>query len=88
MKGFELTEEKTRLDEGVVGSARWPVQIVWGELDHALRVDTYGAIARELAPKAPFDRLPGKHFLQEDQAGPLAELIARHAERARSAHAS
>ncbi len=82
MKSFELTAEKTQLYEGVLTSSRYPVQIIWGDRDPALSLEDQGAIARRIAPSAPFHRLPGKHFLQEDQAAPLAELIAAQARRA------
>jgi pimeloyl-ACP methyl ester carboxylesterase len=88
MKGFELTAEKGRLYESVVQSSRYPVQIVWGERDRALGVDSYGALARQLAPGAPFHRLPGKHFLQEDCAPQIAELVAALAARAAQARSA
>jgi pimeloyl-ACP methyl ester carboxylesterase len=83
MKGFELTLAKRRLYEDVVGSTRYPVQIVWGDRDHALTLEHHGRIARQIAPTAPFHRLPGKHFLQEDCAPAIAGHVATLAGHAR-----
>ena len=76
MRGFELTAEKQRLYLDVVGSDRYPVQVVWGDRDPALKISTKGEEARVAAGLPEIVRLPGKHFLQEDQAEPLAERIA------------
>ncbi len=76
MRGFERTAEKQRLYLEVVGSDRYPVQVVWGDRDPALKVTTKGEEARLAAGLTEIVRLPGKHFLQEDQAEPLAERIA------------
>ena len=46
-----------------------------GEADPALKVTTFGEIARRAAGVDHIHRLPGKHFLQEDQSPALAELI-------------
>ena len=64
------------------------MQIVWGDRDRALGVDSYGQVARQVAPGAPFHRLPGKHFLQEDCAPQIAELVATLASRARQARSA
>jgi pimeloyl-ACP methyl ester carboxylesterase len=76
MRGFELTAEKQQLYLEVVGSDRYPVQVVWGDRDPALKIATKGEEARVAAGLTEIVRLPGKHFLQEDQAEPLAEQIA------------
>jgi pimeloyl-ACP methyl ester carboxylesterase len=82
MRGFERTAEKQRLYLDVVGSDNCPVQVVWGDRDPALKVDVQGEEAREATGLEAIVRLPGKHFLQEDQAEPLAEQIARFVEAA------
>jgi pimeloyl-ACP methyl ester carboxylesterase len=67
---------------GIVAPLRsrvFPVQIIWGEADPALRVTTFGEIARRAAGLDHIHRLPGKHFLQEDQSPALAELISTQA---------
>jgi haloalkane dehalogenase len=76
MKGFELTAAKRELYARVLADTRYPIQIIWGELDRALTVEHHGRIAREAAPRAAFHRLPAKHFLQEDRAAEIAELVA------------
>jgi haloalkane dehalogenase len=77
MRGFELTREKRDLYVGVLGSDAYPVQVIWGDRDPALRVDRHGEAARRAARVDQIERLPGKHFLQEDQAPAIAALVAR-----------
>lgn len=79
MRGFERTAAKQQRYRAVVASDRYPVQVAWGERDPALKIDVHGEIARRAAGVDAIHRLPGKHFLQEDQAPALAELIARFA---------
>jgi pimeloyl-ACP methyl ester carboxylesterase len=84
MRGFERTAEKRRLYEGVLRGRPYPVQIVWGAKDPALKLAVHGEIARRAAGLEKIHTLPAKHFLQEDQAPALAELISRHVEAART----
>ncbi len=76
MRGFERTAVKRDLYRSVLASDRYPVQVVWGARDPALNVDTLGEAARRAAGVDRIHRLPGKHFLQEDQAPAIAELVA------------
>jgi haloalkane dehalogenase len=76
MRGFELTQAKRDLYVAVLRSGRYPVQVVWGEADPALKIGVHGELARLAAGLDEIHRLPGKHFLQEDQAPALAEQIA------------
>jgi len=55
----------------------YPVQIVWGERDPALKLEVHGEQARRAAGLATIHRVPAKHFLQEDQAGAVAERVRR-----------
>lgn len=54
----------------------YPVQIVWAAQDPAMPVGTYGEKARAAAGLAVVDRIPGKHFPQEDQAAAIADRVA------------
>jgi haloalkane dehalogenase len=76
MKGFELTASKRDLYARVLADPRRPIQIVWGDRDPALTVNHHGRLARDAAPGAAFHTVPGKHFLQEDFAPGIAELVA------------
>ncbi len=76
MRGFERTAVKRDLYRSVLASDRYPVQVVWGTRDPALKVDTHGEAARRAAGVDTIHRLPGKHFLQEDQAPAIADLVA------------
>jgi haloalkane dehalogenase len=75
MRGFERSAEKQQLYEGVVRDVPYPVQIVWGAKDPALKLSVHGEQAR-LITGVELQTVPGKHFLQEDQAPAIAERIA------------
>ena len=77
MRGFELTRAKRDRYVAALASDAYPVQVVWGDRDPALKVDKHGEAARSAAGAAEITRLPGKHFLQEDQAPAIAALVAR-----------
>jgi pimeloyl-ACP methyl ester carboxylesterase len=76
MRGFELTADKSRLYRGTVAEVPYPVQIVWGARDPALKLSVQGEQARTLTGGAQMHTLQAKHFLQEDQAPAIAERIA------------
>jgi haloalkane dehalogenase len=77
MRGFELTRAKRDLYVGVLGRGPFPTQVIWGERDPTLKVTRHGEAIRRAAGVPDIIRLPGKHFLQEDQAPAIAEHIAR-----------
>lgn len=74
MRGFELTEAKRELLWGGLGERRYPARIVWGERDTALGADQLAIAKRVLRVDDPI-LLPAKHFLQEDQAPAIANVI-------------
>src|SRR5947209_5473080 len=78
--GFELTAAKAALYRGALRDVPYPVQIVWGADDPALRLDVEGEQARRAAGLESIHTLPAKHFLQEDQAPAVAERVAALAE--------
>ena len=82
MRGFERTPEKRRLYESAVRDVSYPVQIVWGAEDPALRLSAQGEEAKQITGLETIHTLPAKHFLQEDQAPALADHIARQVETA------
>lgn len=77
MRGFERTAEKQRLYTSVVASDRYPVQVLWGGDDPALKASVHGEIARRIAGLDHLETVPAKHFLQEDQAPAVAACVAR-----------
>ncbi|EFQ83726.1 hydrolase, alpha/beta domain protein [Aeromicrobium marinum DSM 15272] len=77
MRGFELTRAKRDQYVGVLGSGLFPVQVLWGEQDPALPIAKHGASLRRAAGTDEIIALPGKHFLQEDQAPAIAKHVAR-----------
>jgi haloalkane dehalogenase len=79
MRGFERTPEKRRLYTQVLRDGRYPVQIVWGANDPALKLDVHGEIARRAAGLDSIQTVPAKHFLQEDQAPAVADYVAEMA---------
>ncbi len=77
MRGFERTVEKRELYMGLLADPPFPVQVVWGEKDPALKLAVHGEIARRAAGVDAIHGVAAKHFLQEDQAPAVAEHIAR-----------
>lgn len=75
MRGFELTRAKRDLYVGVLGRGPFPVQVIWGDRDPALKITRHGEAILRAAGVPDIVRLPGKHFLQEDQAPAIAEHI-------------
>lgn len=75
MKGFEQTTEKSAAHRAAIRSVPHR-QVVWGEQDRALPVDTLGRTAAEVAGVPGITRLPARHFLQEDQPVPIARAVA------------
>ena len=75
MRGFELTTAKRDRYRAVVRDVPYPVRVVWGAQDPALRLATLGAQAAA-ATGQPLHTVPGRHFPQEDQAPALAEHVA------------
>jgi pimeloyl-ACP methyl ester carboxylesterase len=80
MRGFGLTRAKRDLYVGTLASGAFPVQVIWGDRDPALKVGTHGEAARRACGVDGIARLPGKHFLQEDQAPAVADAVARFIE--------
>jgi pimeloyl-ACP methyl ester carboxylesterase len=77
MRGFELTEAKQRFLHEGLAEHRWPALVVWGKDDPALGLDQMRDAQRVLGVEDAIV-LPAKHFLQEDQAEPIAYAIADH----------
>lgn len=77
MRGFERTPEKQALYHRVLRDGPYPVQIVWGANDPALKLAVHGEQARVASGLDQIHTVPAKHFLQEDQAPAVAEHIAR-----------
>jgi haloalkane dehalogenase len=75
MRGAERTQGKQQLYGSVVGSDRYPVQIVWARDDPALPLCGYGHQAARAAGIEPVT-IPGKHFPREDNVSKVADRIA------------
>lgn len=76
MRGFERTPAKRDLYVSALRDAPYPVQVVWGADDPALKLSVHGEQARRAAGLEQIHALPAKHFLQEDQAPQVAERVA------------
>jgi haloalkane dehalogenase len=76
MRGFERTKEKRDLYVSTLRDVPYPVQIVWGADDPALKLGVHGEQARKAAGLDEIHTVPAKHFLQEDQAPAVAERVA------------
>lgn len=76
MRGFERTPEKSKLYASALREAPYPVQVVWGDRDPALKLAVQGEQARRIAGLETIEHVRAKHFPQEDQAPAIAERIA------------
>jgi len=74
-RDLERTKAKRDLYVGALQALEVPIQIIWGVADPVLRIDVQGAQARAVTG-APFHRVPGKHFLQEDCFAEIGERVA------------
>jgi haloalkane dehalogenase len=78
MRSFETTSELEQRILDTLAKRRFPARVLWGENDPALDVHHYGELARRALGVAEIQRVPGKHFVQEDApeavAGAVAEL--------------
>ncbi len=83
MRGFERTPQKRALYLTAAAGDAYPVAVLWGRDDPALKAGTFGEIARRAAGLDRLDTVPAKHFLQEDQAPAIADRVARLAASAR-----
>jgi len=81
MRGFELTEAKERFFFDGLSDRPYPAQVVWGEQDPALSAERRAEVKRALRVEDE-TLLPGKHFLQEDQAPAVAAAVAALSARA------
>jgi len=88
MRGFERTPAKRALYASAVRDVPYPVQVVWGDRDRALKLSVHGEQARLAARLDTIHRLPGKHFLQEDQAPGIAAQVAALAAATGGGHAA
>ena len=61
----------------------YPVQVVWGVKDPILPIRRHGWRAREAAHVPAISALPAKHYLQEEQAAAISELVSDLAARSR-----
>jgi pimeloyl-ACP methyl ester carboxylesterase len=77
MRGFELSEDKSRLLAAGLAARPYPARVIWGERDPVLDLDQL-RIAQRVLDAEDAVLLPAKHFLQEDQAPALAYAIADH----------
>ncbi len=79
MQRFETTRQKEALYIDTVKSLACPKQFIWGRDDTALPVQRYGRPSQAATGVNAFHLLPSKHFLQEDQAPAIANLVAAQA---------
>ena len=70
------------------GSIPYPVQIIWGAHDPVLPLRKHGWRAMKAAGLESIHAVPARHFLQEDQAPQIADLVAAFARSYESAESS
>jgi haloalkane dehalogenase len=81
MRSTERTPDKQALYRSTLRNVPYPVQVVWAADDPALKLGSYGEQAREAAGLNKVETVPGKHFLQEDQAPAIADYVVAIAKR-------
>ncbi|MEJ7750506.1 MAG: alpha/beta fold hydrolase [Thermoleophilaceae bacterium] len=77
MRSFERTREKRDLYVSALRDVPYPVRVVWGAEDPALKVGVHGEQARLAAGLERIYTVRAKHFLQEDQPEAVAEHVAQ-----------
>jgi haloalkane dehalogenase len=65
-----------QLYETTVRDVPYPVQVVWGADDPALKLSVQGEQARPATGLDEIHTVQAKHFLQEDQAPAIAGWVA------------
>ena len=85
MRGFERTREKRDLYVGALQAAKYPMRVLWGKDDPALRLARQGEEAKQAAGVDRIHTVPAKHFLQEDQPAAVASHMAELAAEAGTA---
>jgi len=81
MRSTERTSDKQALYRSTLRNVPYPVQVVWAAGDPALQLVSYGEQARRAAGLHKIETVPGKHFLQENQAPAIADYIVAIAKR-------
>ncbi len=76
MRSYETTAAKETLYLDTLRKRAYPAQVIWGERDPALKMARYGKEARHAVGVETIHTVPGKHFLQEDNAAAIADRIA------------
>jgi len=81
MRSTERTSDKQALYRSTLRNVPYPVQVVWAASDPALKLGSYGELARRAVGLNKIETVPGKHFLQEDQAPAIADYVVAIANR-------
>lgn len=75
----QATEDRFR---AALDAFTGPTAVVWGEHDPALTLDRHGAEARRAVDPDVWRTVPGRHFLQEDNADAIADVVVGLSRRA------
>ena len=75
MRSFELTKEKRDLYRSVLRKVPYPVQVMWGGQDPALKVAVHGKQARKAAKTGKIHKVPAKHFVPEERSTAVAKRV-------------
>ena len=83
MRNFDHSEDFRELCLNSVQNVKYPVQAIWGDKDSGLTLSRYGREIQKTANLREIERLPAKHFLQEESWLAIADRIV---EQAKSVH--
>lgn len=76
MQGFERTPEFEKRIVSALQARKFPAQVIWGAQDPALKMARYAPEICEVLGLDTWHQVRGKHFLQEDSPGEIAQLIS------------
>ncbi|GAB2768826.1 alpha/beta fold hydrolase [Salinimicrobium soli] len=83
MRSFDSTKSFRDLCYKAVQNVPYPVQAIWGDKDPGLPYETYGEEIKRVAGLKEVQRLPSRHFLQEEAWLSIADQVV---ELAKSSH--
>jgi haloalkane dehalogenase len=75
MRSFELNQDFEDRVLAHLAERRYPAQVLWGEHDPALTIETKGEDVRKALNVSSIHRLDGKHYIPEEAPGEIAERV-------------
>jgi len=77
MRGFERNKAFETRIKAALAARRFPAQVIWGAQDPALKESRYAPSVINALSLPAWQSVPGKHFVQEDSPGAIAQAVAQ-----------